>query len=1135
MERGASARADRRVVTVLFADLSGFTALGERLDPEELTDLLRDCLAELTEEIHAREGWLEKQIGDALLAVFGAPVAHEDDPVRAVRAALAMRQRMAGVNARLQGRIGQPLSLHIGVNTGLVVMTRDLESGPGARLGELVVVGDTVNTAARLQQAAGPGQVFVGAATHAATNRVFGYAPLPPLSVKGKRGTLVAYECLRELPRPARGGPGVSARLIGRDGALAVIRACVDRVEHGSGGLVVVEGEAGLGKSRLVTEAGRDHDPQRLRWLQGNALPLTRGIRFWPFVELLGGFAGIGDGDAGDAGWAKLHSKLGGWVGDDGADIGLYLGVLLGLPLTGEREAQVRFLDADVVNLQVFRAVRRFLQHLAEQRPLVVVLEDWHWADDASVQLLEHLLPLTRAVPLLVVCTTRPQQDGPPARLIDAARREVAGRPAVVRLIPLSDAASAELAGEASGLGALPPGLREVVLRRAEGNPFFLEEIVRALVDLGLVRRGARGEWELSEAAGQAGIPDTVRGVIVARIDRLDEELKELLRVASVIGRSFARSLLQAIAEHDGDVDPRLRELQLLDLIRELRRVPELEYLFRHVLTQEAVYDSILLKRRRELHQAVARVIEQLAVGRGAELHGVLAFHYARAEDWENAERCLLAAGDQAGQVAADAEALEYYERALAAHDRLGADRWSPLQHAQLEGKIGEALYRRGRHTEALAHVRAALARLGAPFPESTTGIRSSVVIGAAGQAAWLLRGAPARAGGEADAAAVEIAHLYRVLCMIVFFTDPERYVLGCLRLARHARRHGVPADLATACAHLGMGWDALGQRGLGLRSHQRAVAVADRLGDPVVLALAQLCMGAHRLFADGDWPAAREHLERSAQTAWRTGDLRTWGIACQTLQLAHTISGELERGSVMARELARVGEDGGDGQIRAWGLVGLGIATGMGGRLAEAAALLAQAADMLRAVPDHFTLTIVSAWQALCELYQGHVQAAVAVLEEAERAAAELGLRGFPVTDLRQTRLEIAVYLAERAGPDERARALASARQASRAALSQGRADTYLLARTYRLCGSYEWLRGREQRARRWWQQAVEHAERTQTWYSAAAAHTEIGIRTGDREHLERGARMFAEMEVDLAALWPGAGQDATRIAPAP
>ena len=503
--RGSSARADRRVVTVLFADLSGFTSLGERLDPEELTDLLRDCLAGLTGEIHAREGWLEKQIGDALLAVFGAPMAHEDDPMRAVRTALAMRQRMAEVNARLQGQIGQPLALHIGVNTGLVVMTRDLESGPGGRSGELVVVGDTVNTAARLQQAARPGQVFVGAATHAATNRVFDYAPLPPLSVKGKQGTLMAYECLRELPRPARTGPGASARLIGRDGDLAVLREHVDRVVHGAGGLTVVEGEAGLGKSRLVTEAGRDHDPERLRWLQGNALSLTRGIRFRPFVELLRGFAGIQEGDAGGVGWAKLESKLGAWAGEDGTDVGLYVGILLGLPLAGEREAQVRFLDANKVNLQIFRAVRQFLQHLAEQRPLVVVLEDWHWADDASVQLLEHLLPLIRTIPLLVVCTTRPQPDGPPARLMDAAHREAAGRLAVIRLTPLSDAASAELVGEAFGLGTLPHGLREVVLRRAEGNPFFLEEIVRALVDLGLVRRRATGGWELSEAGERVG------------------------------------------------------------------------------------------------------------------------------------------------------------------------------------------------------------------------------------------------------------------------------------------------------------------------------------------------------------------------------------------------------------------------------------------------------------------------------------------------------------------------------------------------------------------------------------------------------------------------------------------------------
>jgi class 3 adenylate cyclase/tetratricopeptide (TPR) repeat protein len=1122
--RGSPSRADRRVVTVLFADLSGFTSLGERLDPEELTDLLRDCLAGLIEEIHAREGWLEKQIGDALLAVFGAPVAHEDDPLRAVRTALAMLQRMAGLNARLQGRFGRPLALHIGVNTGLVVMTRDLESGPGARSDELVVVGDTVNTAARLQQAAGPGQVFVGAATHAATSWAFEYAPLPPLSVKGKQATLVAYQCLRELP--AQGGSGANCRLVGRDRELAVLRDHLDRVAHGAGGLVVVEGEAGLGKSRLVIEAGRNPNPERLRWLWGHALSLTRGIRYWPFVELLRGFAGIEEGDAGGVGWAKLERELGTWAGDDGTGTGLYLGVLLGLPLTGDREAQVRFLDADKINLQVLRAVRRFLQHLAEQRPLVVVLEDWHWADDASVELLEHLLPLIRTMPLLIVCTTRPQPDGAPARLMDAARRVVADRLAEVRLTPLSAAASSELVGEAFGLGTLPHGLREVVLRRAEGNPFFLEEIVRALVDLGLVRQGAAGRWEFSEALEQVGIPDTVRGVIVARIDRLDEELKELLRVAAVVGRSFLRSLLAAIAEHDRNVDAHLRDLQLLDLVRERRHLPELEYAFRHTLTQEAVYDSILLKRRRELHRAVARLVEELLVDRGAELYGLLAFHYARAEDWENAERCLLAAGDQAGGVAADAEALEYYRQALAAHDRLGGDRWSPLQHAQLERKIGEALFRRGRNAEALEHLRAALAHLGAPFPASRSGIRSSIVIGAAGQVAWLLRGGPARSAGEADAAAVEIAHLYRVLCAIFLFTDPELYFLGSLRLARHAQRHHVPSGLVTACAQLGMVWDALQRPGMALRSHRRAVAIADTLDDPVVGALAQLCMGAHRLFARADWPAAREHLERSADTAWRTGDLRSWGTARTVMVVCYTISGELERASAMAREQIRVGEDGGDDQIRAWGIANLAVALAMRGRPAEAADPLARAADILRAVPDYHALMPASAWLAWCELNQNRIEAALAVLDEAERVAVELGLRGFFLTDLRQTRLEAALRLVERAGPGDRARTLASARRACQTALDHGRADSYLLARTYRLCGTYEWLRGRERRAQGWWQRAVAHAERTGTWYSAAAAHTEIGIRTGDRQQLERGATMFAEMGVDSAALQPGAGE---------
>ena len=1122
--RDSPSQADRRVVTVLFADLSGFTSLGERLDPEELTDLLRDCLAGLIAEIHAWDGWLEKQIGDALLAVFGAPVAHEDDPLRAVRTALAMLRRMAELNGRLQARIGRPLALHIGVNTGLVVMTRDLESGPGARLGELVVVGDTVNTAARLQQAAGPGQVFVGAATHAATRWAFDYAPLPPLSVKGKQAALAAYECLRELPRPARTGPGASRRLVGRDQELAVLREHLDRVAHGTGGLVVVEGEAGLGKSRLIAEAALHPGPEQLRLLRGHALSLTRGIRFWPFVELLRAFAGIEESDIGGLGWAKLERELGAWAGDDGADIGLYLGVLLGLPLAGDREAQIRFLDADKVNLQVFRAVRRLLQHLTGHRPLVVVLEDWHWADDASVQLLEHLLPLILTMPLLVVCTTRPQPDGPAARLIGAARRAVADRLAEIRLTPLSAAESSELVGEAFGLGTLQPGLAKVVLRRAEGNPFFLEEMVRALVDLGLVCQVAAGRWELSEAAAKTGIPDTVRGVIVARIDRLGEELKELLRVAAVVGRSFAHSLLCAISEHDRNVDVHLQELKLLDLVRERRQVPELEYMFRHALTQEAVYDSILLKRRRELHRAVARVVEEFLADRGTELYGLLAFHYARAEDWENAERCLLAAGDQAGGVAADAEALEYYQQALTAHDRLGGDRWSPLQHAQLQRKIGEALYRRGRNAEALEHLRAALAHLGAPFPVSRSGIRSSIVIGAAGQVAWLLRGGPTRAGGEADAAAVEIAHLYRVLCAIFLFTDPELYFLGSLRLARHAQRHNVPSGLVTACAQLGMVWDALERPALALRSHRRAVSIAERLDDPVAGALAQLGMGVHRLFARADWPAAREHLERSAETAWRTGDLRSWGTARSVLVVCHTISGEMERASAMAREQIQVGEDGGDDQICAWGMGNLGVALAMRGRLAEAGGQLARAVDILRSVPDYHALIALSAWLAWCELYQRRIEAALAVLDEAERVATELGLRGFFLTDLRQTRLEAMLYLVKRAGPGDRPRALSAARRACRTALVHGRVETYLLSRTYRLCGSCEWLRGREPRARRWWQRAVDHAERTGTWYSAAAAHTEIGVRTGDRQHLDRGASMFAEMGVDSAVLWSGA-----------
>ena len=309
------------------------------------------------------------------------------------------------------------------------------------------------------------------------------------------------------------------------------------------------------------------------------------------------------------------------------------------------------------------------------------------------------------------------------------ARTDYAERATEIALQPLSPAESETLVRNLVDLDDLPPGLRDLILAKAEGNPFFVEEIVRSLIDLGgLVRDRSTDGYRVTERATAISLPDTLVGVIMARVDRLDEDLKQVLRLASVIGRSFFYRLLAAISEAERELDESLAGLQARELVLERARDPELEYVFKHALVQEATYESILKQRRRELHGKVARSIELLFADRLEDFSGLLAYHYTQAEDWEKAQEYLFKAGDQAGSIAADAEALEHYERAMAAYTQAFGDSWEPVQRATLERKIGEALYRRGEHERAREHLIRALATLGRPFPATPGAMRRALV-----------------------------------------------------------------------------------------------------------------------------------------------------------------------------------------------------------------------------------------------------------------------------------------------------------------------------------------------------------------------------------------------------------------------
>jgi class 3 adenylate cyclase len=610
---------ERKLVTIVFADLVGSTALADEQDPERTRALLGRFYERMAAEIEAAGGTVEKFAGDAVMAAFGAPVAHEDDAERALHAALAMRRRLSEIDERL--------SLRIGVNTGEVVVDRPRE-------GSSFVTGDAVNVAARLEQAAEPDEILVGERTVAAARGAFEFGEPATIEAKGKAQ---AVDCRRllnpiSLMRP-RGVSGLGRAFVGRDRELSILEGAYDEAAAtGDGRLVTVLGEAGVGKTRLVRElwerlAGRSPEPLRR---VGRCLPYGDGITYWPLAEILKEHFGIYDDDQSELVLERLAGRE-------------ILGLSLGLDVAGDLHplaVRDRFQDAWV----------EFLRSVAGDRPTVVLVEDAHWSEDPLLNLLERVARDVEA-PLLLIVTGRPE-------LIE--RRPgwgVAGT--TVNLEALSPDDAGRMLGELLS-GALPRGLEEVVVANAEGNPFFVEELLATLIDRGLLQR-SNGDWRLAELPSGFSVPDTVHAVLAARIDLLAAAEKQALQAAAVIGRIFWTG---PVYELVGDAVP---DLDVLEARGFVRRRPasslpgEREYAITHALTREVAYASLAKAQRARLHAAFAAWLERIGGGRD-EHAALLAHHLAEAVRPEDAD--LAWGGDEAELARLRKEAGRWLRRA---------------------------------------------------------------------------------------------------------------------------------------------------------------------------------------------------------------------------------------------------------------------------------------------------------------------------------------------------------------------------------------------------------------------------------------------------------------------------------------
>jgi class 3 adenylate cyclase/tetratricopeptide (TPR) repeat protein len=704
--RSVPLTSERRIVTCLFADVVGSTSLAERMDADDWTEIMNRAFDQLSPAIYRYEGTIARLLGDALLAFFGAPVAHEDDPVRAVHAALELLALTRAYAQEVRQRYGIEFAIRVGLNTGHVVV-----GNVGSDLKyEYTAMGDAVNLAARMQSAARPMTVLISEHTYRHIAPVFDCLDLGPIEVKGKAEPVRVYEVQGPKAAPGRGrglqAAGLESPLVGREAELARLLQTSAAVQAGLGRVVAIIGEAGLGKSRLIAEWRRgvqlNTPTNTIQWFEGRCLSYGQGLAYHLLIDLLRSLIGVPATANEPTTRAALEGITSELCGDKALEVLPYLGHLLSLKLGAAALERGQALDPQALQTRYLGAFRQLLAALAARGPLALILDDIHWADPSSVELLAKLLPLTAEKPLLFCLVTRADRDAPGWKLVSAAR-DLGNVLTEIALRPLSEADSRQLVTNLLEVEALSERVRATILRKAEGNPFFVEEVIRMLIERGAIARSGSGNnagWTAASDIATLDIPDNVQGLLLARIDRLVDEAKRTLRVASVIGRQFSVRVLEQVitlAQH-------LSTLEASDLIRLAATQPELEYLFRHALIQEAAYSSLVKQDRRQLHLAVGEALERLYPERLAsrELAPVLAQHFYLAGDDPRALKYLTLAGDAAARVYANAEAALHYSRALDIAKR------SPLtsgpEFIHLYTSYGQALELSIRHTEALAY-----------------------------------------------------------------------------------------------------------------------------------------------------------------------------------------------------------------------------------------------------------------------------------------------------------------------------------------------------------------------------------------------------------------------------------------------
>jgi class 3 adenylate cyclase/tetratricopeptide (TPR) repeat protein len=641
---------ERKHVTILFSDLSGYTAMSEQLDPEEVKEITGHIFDNVSKIISKYDGFIEKYAGDAVMAIFGAIQSHEDDPVRAIQAAREIHRLIESISPQYEGKIGHPLKMHTGINTGLVVTGElNLEKGVHG------VAGDAINVAARLSSLAKEGEILVDRETYSRTEGYFQFDNLQSVQFKGKSQPIEVhrYVAAKKQPQKIHRLHGLRAELIGRKAEMAQLYESVQNLSRGNGSVFSIIGAAGTGKSRLIEEFKSSLNLDSIHWREGNAFAYAQNIPYFPLIDLISKAIHIDESDSPDTIRRKLESSIDALLGDK-ENIIPYIGSLYSIDYPEISEVSPEFWKSELQ-----KAMLKVLTALAQKSPTVVCLEDLHWADPSTLELVHFLLSEIRH-PVLFICVYRPIFSPFPTHKIDTMA--FPHQELHLRDLSLSDAQN--MVESLLKTDTVPNELQHFIRSKVEGNPFYLEEAVNSLIESHILV-SENGLWKVNGPIAETEMSATIQGVITARVDRLGLESKRILQEASVIGRSFYYDILERISEIKDNIDRSLSGLERFNLIRTKSIEPHLEYIFKHALTHDVVYNGLLKKERREIHERIADVIEELFANRLPEFYETLAFHYKGGKSVHKAIKYLMKSGEKSLRRYALDESNQYYQEAF--------------------------------------------------------------------------------------------------------------------------------------------------------------------------------------------------------------------------------------------------------------------------------------------------------------------------------------------------------------------------------------------------------------------------------------------------------------------------------------